>query len=200
MAPMQVREAKDFLVQQTAEQAAMEGVPPSDLEKRMMYFTESGYVPEDPIALNEEFEAQYDTYKYEAKIAKLLHHAYKRARKENAETKRRFDSAIKSLRRGDHYLLVMWDVIGRGGTGSFLSRPHLIGLAFGVLVLTGWYALIRVAPRFTPPNPRIIQAAVVALILCVAFFPGVVGKAFEWVIDNTIMRLMGASKSEDKES
>ena len=107
MARMQVREAKDFLVQQTAEQAAIEGVPLSDLEKRMMYFTECGYVPEDPIALNEEFEAQYDTDEYEAKIAKLLRHAYKRARKENTETKRRFDSAIKSLRRGDHYLLVM---------------------------------------------------------------------------------------------
>ena len=197
MARMQVREAKDFLVQQTAEQAAMEGVPLSDLEKRMMYFTESGYVPEDPIALNEEFEAQYDTDKYEAKIAKLLHHAYKRARKENAETKRRFDSAIKSLRRGDHYLLVMWDVVGGAGTGSLFSRTSLIGLAFGVLFLTGWYALIHLAPRFTPPNPRIIQAAMVALILCVIFFPGAVGNAVAWVFDKTIMRLMGVSKSED---
>ena len=197
MARMQVREAKDFLVQQTAGQAAMEGVPLSDLEKRMMYFTESGYVPEDPIALNEEFEAQYDTDEYEAKIAKLLHHAYKRARKENTETKRRFDSAIKSLRRGDHYLLVMWDVVGGAGTGSLFSRAQLVGLAFGVLFLTGWYALIRLAPRFTPPNPRIIQAAMVALILCVVFFPAAVGRAFAWVFDNTIMRLMGVSKSED---
>ncbi len=34
---MKVLEAKDFLVQQTAEQAALENVPLSDLEKRMMY-------------------------------------------------------------------------------------------------------------------------------------------------------------------
>jgi hypothetical protein len=61
---MQIREAKDFLVAQTAEQAALEGVPLSDLEKRMMYFTESGYVPEDPIKLNEEFEAECDTAQY----------------------------------------------------------------------------------------------------------------------------------------
>jgi hypothetical protein len=40
--PMQVREAKDFLVAQTAEQAALEDVPLSALEKRMMYFTERG--------------------------------------------------------------------------------------------------------------------------------------------------------------
>jgi len=31
-----VREAEDFLVQQTAEQAAREGVALSDLEKRML--------------------------------------------------------------------------------------------------------------------------------------------------------------------
>lgn len=37
---MRVLEAKDFLVQQTAEQAALENAPLSDLEKRMMYFTE----------------------------------------------------------------------------------------------------------------------------------------------------------------
>ncbi len=61
---MKVRGAKDFLVTQTAEQAALEGVPLSDLEKRMMYFTESGYIPEDPIKLNEEFEAEYDSDEY----------------------------------------------------------------------------------------------------------------------------------------
>src|SRR6266436_8258431 len=106
---MQVREAKDFLVQETAKQASIEGVPLSELEKRMMYFTESGYVPEDPIALNEEFEAQYDTEEYEAKIAKLLQHAYERAGKENDATRKQFDAAITCLRRGDHYVLVMWD-------------------------------------------------------------------------------------------
>jgi hypothetical protein len=58
---MRTSEAKDFLVAQTAEQAALEGVPLSDLKKQMMYFTESGYVPEDPISLNDEFGAQCDT-------------------------------------------------------------------------------------------------------------------------------------------
>jgi len=37
---MNVREAKDFLVHQTAEQAALDSIPLSDLERRMMYFTE----------------------------------------------------------------------------------------------------------------------------------------------------------------
>ncbi len=106
---MQVREAKDFLVQQTAEQAQLEGVPLSELEKRMMYFTESGYVPEDPIALNEEFEAEYDTEEYEQKVAELLKHAYKRVSAESEAKRKIWDDAIDTLRAGDHYLLVMWD-------------------------------------------------------------------------------------------
>src|SRR5258708_12488599 len=110
MRPMRIREAKDFLVAQTAEQAALEGVPLSDLERRMMYFTESGYVPEDPIKLNEEFEAEYDSDEYEAKISRLLHHAYGRLRKENDAVRKNWDLAIKCLRRSDHYLLAMWDL------------------------------------------------------------------------------------------
>jgi hypothetical protein len=42
------REAKDLLVQQTAEQAAVDNVPLSNIEKRMRYFTETGECPEDP--------------------------------------------------------------------------------------------------------------------------------------------------------
>jgi hypothetical protein len=194
---MQVREAKDFLVQQTAEQARLEGVPLSDLEKRMMYFTESGYVPEDPIALNEAFEAQYDTDEYEAKIAQLLHHAYQRACKENDETRRRFDAAIKSLRRGDHYLLVMWDALTDVGIASLSSRPYLIGLLVGALVLVGLYAVPRFAPRITPPNPRIIQAVLVVLILWSVLFPRAVAKAVGWILENTLERSMGGNKSED---
>jgi len=188
---MQVREAKDFLVRQTAEQAQLEGVALSELEKRMMYFTESGYVPEDPIALNEEFEAKYDTDEYEAKIAKLLHHAYQRAGKDNDETRRRFNAAIKSLRRGDHYLLVMWDM--RPG----FHGPYLIGLLLGTLALAGFYAVTRLAPRIEPPNPRIIQAVLVVVILVVVLFPRAVGKAFDWFLENTVERFMGGRKSEE---
>lgn len=105
---MRVNEAKDFLVQQTAEQAQRERVPLSDLEKRMMYFTESKDAVENPIALNEEFEAQYDTAEYEGKVAGLLGRAYARLKKENSETIQTWDEAIKELNKGDHYILVMW--------------------------------------------------------------------------------------------
>jgi hypothetical protein len=105
---MLIPEAKDFLVQQTAEQAQREGIPLSELEKRMMYFTEGPDASEDPAALNEEFEAQYNTSEYETKISRLMAHAYRRLKKENPETARSWNVAIRELRKGDHYILVMW--------------------------------------------------------------------------------------------
>jgi hypothetical protein len=197
---MQVREAKDFLVQETAKQAGIEGVPISELEKRMMYFTESGYVPEDPIALNEEFEAQHDTDEYEAKIAELLNHAYERTRKENDETRKRFDAAIKSLRRGDHYLLVMWDM-GSGVSplhlGPGFPRVYLMVLVVIALALGVFFAMRWVVHHFTPPNPRILQAIVVAVVLFGLLFQRATGKAFDWILEHTVERFMGGDKSED---
>lgn len=105
---MQVREAKQFLVQQTAEQAALENVPLSDLEKRMMYFTETGECPEDPIALNDAFEAEYDTTTYEKKISVLMAQAYRRIKRENPEKLRLWNNAFRVLSKGDHYLLLFW--------------------------------------------------------------------------------------------
>ena len=68
-------------MQQTAEQVQREGIAFSDLERRMMYFTEGPDATENPITLNEEFEAQYDTAEYETKIARLMGHAYRRLKK-----------------------------------------------------------------------------------------------------------------------
>src|SRR5207302_5642125 len=105
------------------------------LEKRMMYFTESD--PNscaDPIALNEEFESQYDTPEYEAKISRLLRHAYKRLKQEDPERAREWDEAIRVLRRGDHYVLVFVDIQPAGD-----RPPHdfLKLIEAGLLVTAG---------------------------------------------------------------
>jgi hypothetical protein len=105
---MRVREAKDFLVQQTAEQAAFENVPLSGLEERMMYFTEAGECQEDPIALNDAFEAEYDTRAYEKKISLLMAQAYRRIKRENPEKLRLWNDAFRVLSEGDHYILLFW--------------------------------------------------------------------------------------------
>jgi hypothetical protein len=174
---MKAREAKDFLVQQTAEQAAIENVTLSDLEKRMMYFTESGECPEDPVALNEAFEAQYDTEKYEAKISSLLHHACKRLRKEDDQKSKRWDSAIKCLKEGDHYLLVMWDMqpAGAGPSGERPPYDSLKLLGAGILLaaamLAFGFAWERIAPNF-PDSLGFITRRLIMYSVLALFFIG----------------------------
>lgn len=108
---MDTKQAKDFLVEQATKQAALEGVTLSEIERRMMYFTESDPATcANPIELNNEFEAQHETAEYEAKIWRLLHHAHERLKSESPEGTRNWNQAIRTLRRGDHYLLVLWDI------------------------------------------------------------------------------------------
>ena len=132
---MQTLGAKDFLVQETVKQAAFEGVSFSDVERRMMYFTENEEMREDALKLNEDFEAEYDSDEYEVKVSRLMHHAYNRIRKENPEAARQWNAALRQLSKGDHYLPVLW----KRPTGE---RPpydslKLLGAALGVILVGG---------------------------------------------------------------
>jgi hypothetical protein len=132
---MNTKQAKDFLVLQTAEQAALDNVPLTDIEKRMMYFTESDRIScDNPLGVNDEFEAQYETAEYEPKISRLLHHAYDRLKVEAPERKRMWDQAVRELRKDDHYFLVLWDIkpVSEQPTRDFFKL-----LAFSLLVAIG---------------------------------------------------------------
>ena len=203
---MKVREAKDFLAQQTAEQAALEGVPLSDLEKRMIYFTESGYVPEDPIKLNDEFEAEYDSDEYEAKISRLLHNAYRRLRKENDAARKNWDLAIKCLRRGDHYLLVMWDLAPSTWT-PVSDSLKLLASSLGIIALA--LLVFFIAQKLEPQwrwlqeklqtHSHIIFGIFITFVLAVLLFPRRVWNAMDWLLDRTVFRFFGP-KEDEKDS
>jgi preprotein translocase subunit SecG len=142
---MRVSEAKDFLVKQTAEQAQLEGVPLSELEKRMMYFTESIDASEDPVKLNDEFEAEYDTDAYESKISGLLKRANARLKNDGAESLRLWDESVRLLRKGDHYILVLLDVRPTRGSISQNSpriwRTLILPIVFVSLLMVGFLLL-----------------------------------------------------------
>jgi hypothetical protein len=130
---LNTKQAKDFIVEQTVQQAALEGVSLADIEKRMMYFTESDAISCDsPIELNDEFEAECETEEYESKISRLLHHAHKRLKQENPEQLRQWNKAIRTLRKGDHYLLVMVDQSSDSGLDSWM--PFFWGIGIGALI------------------------------------------------------------------
>lgn len=106
---MRVLEAKDFLVQQTEQQARIERISLSDLEKRMMYYAEGKDASKRDSELNDEFDAQYNTADYEIKIGRLLQHAYVRLKETEPETARRWDNSIAFLGTGHHYISILWD-------------------------------------------------------------------------------------------
>jgi hypothetical protein len=141
---MNAREAKDFLADQAAQQAALDRIPISDLEKRMMYFTESDPAScADPVRLNDEFEKKYDTAEYEAKMSRLLHRAHKRLKAENPEGKLQWDEAISTLAKGDHYVLVLWGQHSpmdarKDGPGSKVVK-------YGGMFVAGCFLLAKLA-------------------------------------------------------
>lgn len=195
---MNAKQAKDFLVTQTAEQATLDGVSLDDLEKRMMYFSESDTTAEDPGKLNDEFESKRDPIEYEAKVSKLLHRAYRRLKGENPSDASTWDEAIRTLRKGDHYILVMWDSI------TARERPphdtlKLVGTALVIvavsLILIFTYA--RFEPQITKYTDRIprldgrIIAAGLALLFILALLPVNGSNA----ITKIILRIATRSKS-----
>jgi hypothetical protein len=138
---MTAQEAKDFLVGQAAQQASLDGVSLSDIEKRMMYFTESAEATEDPVALNNAFEAQYNTTEYETKVSRLLSHAFLRAKKENSTTARHWIAAVKTLRRGDHYILVLLNQRLSGERPPYDSLKLFGAALLVILVIVSFVAL-----------------------------------------------------------
>lgn len=136
-----------------------------------MYFTESGGAQEDFIKLNDEFEAEYDTDTYEAKIAKLLNHAYARVKKENPESARLWYESIRLLRKGDHYILVLWNQQSSAERPPYDSLKllgtalALIALIFGVLALADHYGIHwNSGPKTQGSMPIWMQRLLVALI------------------------------------
>jgi hypothetical protein len=106
------REAKEYLVGRTVEEARREGVPLSEIETKMMYFSETASTLPDIWEVNEEFDRDYDQVEYEGKIAGLIRGLSDNARERDTTELANWNEAIRTLRNEDHYLLVMIDVAG----------------------------------------------------------------------------------------
>jgi hypothetical protein len=196
---MQVREAKDFLVMQTAEQAAIEGVPLSELEKRMMYFTESSDAVEDPVRLNEEFEAHCDSDEYESKIAKLLRHAHARVKKESPEKARLWSDGIRVLRKGDHYILVLCDALPDHEGPSKLPIRRWVFTVL-IIMLAGMAKpfmgyLMKTSAR--PAHPQLLLAVFLGVIAASFLFSRQIERGGDWLLDKVFFPFR-ESKGKDR--
>src|SRR5271154_4830189 len=102
-----VRDAKEFLASKIADQAEREGAPLSEIERKMLFFSEVGWTLPDMMLVSDEFDREYDQADYEKKIARLIRELDKRLQKENSPEYEDWRAAINFLKRRDHYINVM---------------------------------------------------------------------------------------------
>ena len=106
------QEAKEFLVAQIVLHALRDGVPLTEIERKMLYFSETDWTLHDIAEVNEVFERECDQHEYEEKMVQVIRKAMKHARQEGKESADSWSDAIELLRKEDHYLLVMIDHAG----------------------------------------------------------------------------------------
>jgi len=103
-------EAKEFLISKIVAEAQREHVPLSETERKMLYFTESGWTLNGQAQVSEQFDREYDQADYEKKIARIIAKAYKHILKDSHAEYDRWWHAVRLLRREDHYISVLIDL------------------------------------------------------------------------------------------
>lgn len=99
--------AKQFLISKVIEQTKLEHLPLSEVEQKMLYFSEVHPSLPDIYEVNAEFERDCDSDEYERRIAGLLPRGRERNQKESEVQAQQWKEAIEALNAEDHYLLVM---------------------------------------------------------------------------------------------
>jgi len=160
-----VKEAKDYLANRIAAEAAREGVPLSEVERKMLYFSETDWTLPDMEKANAEFDRDYNQDDYEQKIAGLIANVVADHHHRNKGEEEKWDAAVDKLSESDHYLTVLLSATRTSkpglngflptlGSGSVRPAHDLLKLciaAFAVVVgIFGAMAIGRwlLGPRF----------------------------------------------------
>lgn len=158
------REAKKFLISKIVAEADSENVPLSEVERKMLYFSESGWTLPDIIKVNEDFDREYDQDEYEHKITKLVTNAYRRISKGSRDEYERWWASIRLLEKKDHYLLVMIQSAALRPRGDQLK---LFATGLGIVALL--IAWDFISPKYNVPVPSRDFLWVVVAGLSVAY-------------------------------
>ena len=136
--------AKRFLISKVIDEAALEHISLSDIEKQMLQFSEVHPLLPSLYEVNAEFDRDYDADEYEDKITRLLKKARERAGKAAGSAEQEWKDALDALKGEDHYILVMVHQ-AFGGSPRSRGRPQylLIALILAFLMLLVLVGLLR---------------------------------------------------------
>lgn len=135
---MESTAAKQFLISKVVEEAEFEHISLSEVEKKMLYFTEVDPSLPDIYEVSAEFERDYDSDEYEVKITGLLKNARDRDQRQSPGHGQ-WQDAIDALKAEDHYILVMVYSAFPDYRKSILPthrvRDYVIYIAIGIAVV-----------------------------------------------------------------
>lgn len=138
---MDATAAKQFFISRVIAEADFERVNLSELEKKMLYFTEVHPTLPDIYDVNAEFERDYDSDEYEAKIARLLKNARNRDSRCDPNSEQVWKDALDTLKNEDHYILVLLYCAFPEYRKSLLPthrvRDYMIYIAIGIALVLG---------------------------------------------------------------
>lgn len=176
------REAKEFLISLIVEEAQRGNIPLSEVERKMLYFTESGWTLPDIMKVNEDFDRDYDQDEYEHKIANLVAKADKRIRKGERDEYEKCWAAIRFLEREDHYILVMIRMAGLRPRGDQLRL-----LATGMGIVTVILIAISLSVKYDIHMPAHSDFGIVVWVFL----------AFSFVSYMLLRFIIGAKKADE---
>jgi hypothetical protein len=137
------RDAKEFLVGRIVAEAQRQGVSLSDVERKMLYFSQTDWTLPDMEEVNEAFDREYDQGKYEQKIARLVR-KIRAAFRTDREDRDAWKNAVRSLGDEDRYILVL---IAEGGADVRPRGDRLKLIATGLAIVCAIVAIMFIIGR-----------------------------------------------------
>src|ERR1035438_9799570 len=131
--------AKQFFISKVITEAEFEHIKLSEIEKKMLYFTEAHPSLPDIYEVNSEFERDYDSDEYESKIVRLLKSARDRDRRSDSSRDLDWNDAVNALKNEDHYILVLiyraFPEYRKSLLPTHRIRDYMIYIAIGIALV-----------------------------------------------------------------
>ena len=140
-----VRDAKELLVGRIVAEAQRESIPLSEVERKMLYFSEIGWTLPGIAEVSDAFDRDYDQVSYEEKIGTLVRNFCAYSHKTNSDEFDAWEEAVRTIHREDHYLLVLIAAGGKLPSSSGVGFLKLVAIGFAITcaVLGIAYLFIR---------------------------------------------------------
>ncbi len=90
------RDAKEYLISRISAQADKDGVSLSDVERKMLYFSDTNWTLPNMMVISEDFDRNYNQNEYEAKIGRVIQHVRDGASAKHGDDG--WNEAVKRLR------------------------------------------------------------------------------------------------------